>query len=70
MALTQQEADNLANIQSQLIQVNSTLQHLTMLTNSLSTGRVNILTNLKTVQRNINDINKDVSRQLSTQKIR
>ena len=70
MAISQREADDLGNIQSQLIQLGSSVQNLISLTNNISNGRATIQNTLKTMQFNINTINQDVSRQLTSQRIK
>jgi hypothetical protein len=70
MALTQQQADDLASIQSQLVQMGNTVQHLNMLTNNLTVGRTSIQNNFRSIQTNINAINQEAGRQLSTRRVR
>lgn len=67
--MTQQEANDLANMQSQIIQVGNQLQQLNMMANSLTVGRTNLQNNFRSIQQSLNTINQEVSRQLS-QKVR
>ena len=67
--MTQQEANDLANMQSQIIQVGNQVQQLNMMANSLTVGRTNLQNNFRSIQQSLNTINQEVSRQLS-QKVR
>jgi K+/H+ antiporter YhaU regulatory subunit KhtT len=70
MTLTQQQANDLASIQSQLVQMGNTVQQLNMLTNSLTSSRASIQNNLRTIQASINAVNQEVGRQLATGRVR
>jgi hypothetical protein len=67
--MNQQEADNLANMQSQIVQMGSQVQQLNMMTNNIAVSRVTLQNNFRLIQQNLNAINQEVSRQLA-QKIR
>ena len=70
MAITQSQADDLSNTQCQLTQLSNSIQSLLLLTNSIPNGRTSIQDKLRTIQFNLNAINQDVSRQLTSQKVR
>jgi hypothetical protein len=67
--MNQQEADNLANMQSQVVQMGSQVQQLNMMANNIAVSRVTLQNNFRLIQQNLNAINQEVSRQLA-QKIR
>lgn len=67
--MTQQEANDLANIQSQLVQMGNQLQQVSTMTNGLTTGRTIFQNNFRSIQQSLNTVNQEVSRQLS-QKVR
>ncbi len=67
--MTQQEANYLANIQSQLIQMGNQLQQVSMMANGATAGRTIFQNNFRSIQQSLNTVNQEVSRQLS-QKVR
>jgi hypothetical protein len=70
MAITQSQFDDLASIQSQLIQIGGQVQSITAQSNSLPTSKPLIQSNLKTIQASINTINRELGKQLMKKPIR
>jgi septation ring formation regulator EzrA len=70
MAITQSQLDDLASIQSQLVQIESQVQSITAQSNSLPSGKPLIQSNLKAMQTSINTINRELGKQMMQKQIR
>lgn len=67
--MTQQEANTLSNMQSQIVQMTQQIQQLEMMSNGLAAGRTTFQNCSRSIQQSLNTVNQEVSRQLS-QKVR
>jgi hypothetical protein len=63
--MTQQEANILSNMQSQIVQLGQQVQQLDMRHNSLTAGKTTFQNSFRSIQQSLNTVNQEVSRQLS-----